>query len=174
MNPLLLEILPLIKQGYCCSQLLIHLLLQGAGQENHQLIRAMHALCFGMGSSEGPCGLLSGGACVLGCFAGRGELDESAHPSLAPMVDEYLQWFLQKTQGQSLCHHVINFLQNSEEYNNADEQNEGLLIHEKSNKITQQAQIASSQHLCGQLLTQCWEKILDILENYEVEMDLKQ
>ena len=28
MNPLMLELLPMVRQGYCCSQLLILLMLQ--------------------------------------------------------------------------------------------------------------------------------------------------
>ncbi len=153
MNPILLEILPLIKEGYCCSQLLMHLLLQGAGQENPQLIRAMHALCFGMGGTEGPCGLLNGGACVLGCFAGRGTNDESAHPSLAPMVHEYQQWFTTYTNCSGICHHVMENLE-------------------------QRPEVAALQHehehtKCGFLLAACWEKILELLETYEIDMELK-
>ncbi len=154
MNPLLLELLPLIKDGYCCSQLLVHLLLQGAGQENPQLLRAMHALCFGMGGSEATCGLLTGGACVIGCFAGRGASDESAHQSLAPMVHEYQQWFKKVTQCDGTCHHVLENI---------------AVITNMSEQPTQK----HDQVLCGHLLAQCWEKILELLEQYDVNMELK-
>ncbi len=152
MNPILLEILPLIKNGYCCSQLIMHLLLQGAGQENPQLIRAMHGLCFGLGGTEGPCGLLTGGACVLSCFAGRGHDDDIPHASLAPMIHEYQQWFVEYTKSAGLCHQVLEQLPHIVEPSVQHE-------HEHAR--------------CGYLLGACWEKILELLENYDVDMELK-
>ncbi len=152
MNPILLEILPLIKEGYCCSQLLMHLLLQGGGQENPQLIRAMHGLCFGLGGSEGPCGLLTGGACVLGCFAGRGQDDEAPHPALAPMLNDYNQWFIEYTKCSGLCHQVLE-----------------NLPHVVESSIQHEHEHAR----CGQLLAVCWEKILELLDSYDVDMELK-
>ncbi|MFR8277140.1 MAG: C-GCAxxG-C-C family (seleno)protein [Desulfovibrio fairfieldensis] len=62
MNPLMLELLPMVGQGYCCSQLLILLMLQARDQQNPDLVRAMQGLCHGIGQSDGPCGLLTGGA----------------------------------------------------------------------------------------------------------------
>ncbi len=154
MNPILLELLPLIKQGYCCSQLLMHLVLQGAGHENSQLIRAMHGLCFGMGGTEGPCGLLTGGACVLACFAGKGQDNEDAHPNFSPMVNEYHQWFIEYVQCSGLCHAVM--------------ENLGHILQDDTN-ITKE-----HEHLrCGQLLGICWEKILELLDNYNIELELK-
>ncbi len=162
MNPILLEILPLIREGYCCSQLLMHLLLQGAGQENAALLRAMHGLCFGMGGTEGPCGLLSGGACILGCFAGRGAVEEHAHASLAPMVHEYQQWFIEHTRTSGLCYQIL------ESFEQQDEQ----ALTMQSRQSTQSRQ--SPQHAqCGELLATCWKKILEILEKYQVDMELK-
>ncbi len=152
MNPVLLKILPLMREGYCCSQLLMHLLLDGAGQENPQLMRAMHALCFGLGGSEGTCGLLTGGACVLGCFAGRASSDESSNSSLAPMVHEYQQWFTEHTKCSGTCHQVLENLENI--------YNEPL-------------QLSSKHARCGYLLADCWGKIFDLLDSYEVEMELK-
>ncbi len=153
MNPILLEILPLVREGYCCSQLLMHLLLQGAGQENPQLLRAMHGLCFGMGGTEGPCGLLSGGACILGCFAGRGAVDENAHPSLAPMVHEYQQWFLAQTQSSGLCHEILEKLE------------------QKSDTVSSPQEPRHAK--CGDLLAACWEKLLELLEKYDMDMELQ-
>ncbi len=153
MNPILLELLPLIKEGYCCSQLLMQLVLQGAGHENAQLIRSMQGLCFGLGGTEGPCGLLTGGACVLACFAGKGSPDEQAHQGLLPMVHEYHQWFIEYSQSNGLCHQVV----------------------ENLNHILQDS-VNNNEHehiRCGHLLGICWEKILELLENYNVDMELK-
>ena len=155
MNPLVLEILPLVRQGYCCSQLLVLLLLQSFGHENPELIRAMHALCHGMGGSEGPCGLLSGGACVLGCVAGRGKADENAHPSFVPLVNDYQQWFAQRVQGcgGSACFQVMRGLSA-----------ETGVEHPARGE-------APNPSLCGDFLAECWEKILSLLEEYGIPME---
>ncbi len=154
MNPILLELLPLIKQGYCCSQLLMHLVLQGAGYENTQLIRAMHGLCFGMGATEGPCGLLSGGACVLACFAGKGQDNEEAHASIAPMINDYHQWFIDYVQCNGLCHQVMSNL--------------GNILQDETSMNDEHEQLR-----CGKLLCICWDKILELLESYNVDLELK-
>ena len=72
MHPLMMDLLPLVRQGYCCSQLLVQLLVQAQGREVPDLVRALHGLCHGIGQSGGPCGLLTGGACVLALLAGKG------------------------------------------------------------------------------------------------------
>ena len=73
MHPLMMDLLPLVRQGYCCSQLLVQLLVQAQGREVPDLVRALHGLCHGIGQSGGPCGLLTGGACVLALLAGYGK-----------------------------------------------------------------------------------------------------
>ena len=157
MNPLLLEILPLVRQGYCCSQLLMLLLLQGSGHENPALIRAMHGLCHGMGGSEGPCGLLSGGACVLGGVAGRGEDGESAHPSFVPLVAEYQQWFAGRTEryGGTECFRIM----------------QGL-----SAETGVPGPVAGDQphpSLCGDFFAECWERIRSLCEEYAIPMEAR-
>ena len=155
MNPLLLELLPFVRQGYCCSQLLALLLLRSTGEENPMLVRAMHALCQGMGGNEGPCGLLTGGACVLGCLAGRGSDAEQASPSFVPLVSDYQQWFSERTgrYGGAACFQVIQGL--------SDDQ--GV------------ARPAAGEWpgpaICGDLFADCWEKILSLLEEYAVPLE---
>jgi hypothetical protein len=155
MNPLVLEILPLVRQGYCCSQLLMLLLLQGFGHENPALVRAVHGLCYGMGGSEGPCGLLSGGACVLGCLAGRGRDGEEAHPSFVPLVAEYQQWFAGRTEkyGGTECFRVMQGL-------GAD-----------TGVPAPVAGAQPSPSLCGGFFAECWEKILTLCEDYAVPLE---
>ena len=155
MNPLLLEILPLVRQGYCCSQLLMLLLLRSRGEENPPLIRAMQGLCHGMGGTEGPCGLLSGGACVLGCVAGRGKDDEQAHPSLVPLVSEYQQWFVERTGGYggTACFQVVQGLSA-----------ERGLARPSGGELP-------GPSLCGDMFAECWEKILSLLEAYDIPLE---
>ena len=80
MNPMMMELLPLVHQGYCCSQLLLLLMLQAQDRQNPGVVRAAQGLCHGIGQSDGPCGLLTGGACALALAAGKGAEDEIPHP----------------------------------------------------------------------------------------------
>lgn len=56
MNPVLMDVLPFVRQGFCCSQLLMLLMLQARGEENPALVRSLQGLCHGIGHSEGDCG----------------------------------------------------------------------------------------------------------------------
>jgi hypothetical protein len=155
MNPLVLEILPLVRQGYCCSQLLMFLLLQSLGRNNPELIRAMHSLCYGMGGSDGPCGLLTGGACVLGCVAGRGKDSESAHPAFVPLVHDYQQWFAGRTEkyGGAACFQVM----------------QGLSAETGVPHPAEGEQPKPS--LCGDFFAECWERLRTLLEEYEIPLE---
>ncbi len=70
MNAVMLELVPWVREGYCCSQLLMLMILRAQGVENPGLVRAMGGLCHGMGQSGGASGLLTGGAAALGCTRG--------------------------------------------------------------------------------------------------------
>ncbi len=156
MHPLLLEILPNIHKGYCCSQLLMQIFLQSAGedcQEQVQLIRAMQGLCVGMGGQEGPCALLSSGACILSLLAGRGRDSENAHPAIFAMVQEYQEWFYSHTQSKGMCHELLAKF-------NASKQ-------ENTHKL------GGGHSSCGILLADCWEEICTIAESYELSLELR-
>ena len=131
--------------------------LQAAGRENPELLRAMHALCYGMGGSEGPCGLLTGGACVLGCIAGRGKDTEQPLPSFVPLVDEYRQWFETRVQqyGGSTCFQIMQGL--SAETGIAHPPEGG----------------APNPSLCGNFFAECWEKLHELPESYGISMELR-
>ena len=62
MNAVMLELVPWVREGYCCSQLLMLMILRAQGVENPGLVRAMGGLCHGMGQSGGACGLRRGRA----------------------------------------------------------------------------------------------------------------
>lgn len=86
MNPVLMDVLPFVRQGFCCSQLLMLLMLQARGEENPALVRSLQGLCHGIGHSEGDCGLLPGGACVLALLCGKGADEEVPHQMLNPCL----------------------------------------------------------------------------------------
>lgn len=80
------------RAGFQCSQVLLTLALDLQGKTDDDLIRAGHALCQGMAAGE-TCGALTGGACFLGLYAGRGTRAEEDDPRLLFMLDELVEWF---------------------------------------------------------------------------------
>ncbi|WMJ84012.1 DVU_1555 family C-GCAxxG-C-C protein [Oscillospiraceae bacterium LTW-04] len=87
------KILELSQQGFYCAQILAILALEADGKENPDLIRAMSGLNGGIGFSGKTCGALTGGACVLSYFTGKGEADELEAPESRAMIQEYINWF---------------------------------------------------------------------------------
>ena len=131
MHPLMMDLLPLVRQGYCCSQLLVQLLVQAQGREVPDLVRALHGLCHGIGQSGGPCGLLTGGACML-----------------APLLNDYASWFYERTAayGGHSCEQVA------------------LGLGARTAAGAEPDPVA-----CGELLAECWEKILELIQNYDLD-----
>jgi len=89
----LFRMLELAGQGFHCSQVLLFLGLECQGKSNPDLIRAMGGLAGGIGFSGDVCGALSGGACLIALYAGRGYLEEEEHPRLNLMINELVEWF---------------------------------------------------------------------------------
>ncbi|HET9658116.1 MAG TPA: C-GCAxxG-C-C family protein [Kineosporiaceae bacterium] len=86
------RILELGRDGFQCSQILVLLGLQLQGRSSPELVRSMQGLAGGMSAGE-TCGALTGGACLLGLYAGRGDTDEEDDPRLLFMLDELVRWF---------------------------------------------------------------------------------
>ena len=89
----LLRMLELAGQGFHCSQILLSLGLENQGKQNPDLIRSMAGLAGGVGFSGDACGVLTGGACLISLYAGRGTLEEEEHPRLHLMIAELIEWF---------------------------------------------------------------------------------
>lgn len=96
LNELFFEIMTLKQAGYCCSQIIMKLALRELGQDNPELVRAMAGLCFGAGSLEGGCGILTAAACALSLGFGTAELPDSALPS---RLSELADWFKAEAEG---------------------------------------------------------------------------
>jgi len=84
------------QQGFYCSQILLLMGLEAQGKNNIDLVRAMAGLAGGIGFSGDVCGALTGGACLLGLYAGRGEPGEEEDPRLNMMIGELVEWFADK------------------------------------------------------------------------------
>jgi C_GCAxxG_C_C family probable redox protein len=92
----MLRMLELAGQGFHCSQILLSLGLEAQGKSNPDLIRAVAGLVGGVGFCGDICGALTGGACLLALYAGRGTPDEEEDPRLNVMVNELVEWFTQE------------------------------------------------------------------------------
>jgi hypothetical protein len=81
------------QQGFFCSQILMLLGLELQGKENPDLIRAMNGLAGGLGFTGETCGALTGGACLLGVYAGKGTSTEEENLRLNFMIEDLVKWF---------------------------------------------------------------------------------
>ena len=86
-------------QGFYCSQILMIMGMEMQGKEDPDLVRAMQGLAGGLGFSGELCGALSGGACLLGLYAGKGQPEEDENPRLNFMIEDLVAWF-KETYGQ--------------------------------------------------------------------------
>ncbi len=81
------------QQGFFCSQIIMIMGMELQGKTDPDLVKAMHGLSGGLGFSGELCGALSGGACLLGVYAGRGEVDDEEDPRLMFMIQDLVGWF---------------------------------------------------------------------------------
>ncbi|ABK99162.1 DVU_1555 family C-GCAxxG-C-C protein [Pelobacter propionicus] len=98
MDQTLMRMLELDYNGYYCSQILMIMVLEAQGKQNPDLISALGGLANGSGFSGGFCGCLTGAACLLALFAGKGSDDEYEDERLMHMTRDLEGWF-EKTFG---------------------------------------------------------------------------
>ena len=89
----MLRMIQLAGQGFYCSQILLFMGLEAQGKSNPDLIRAMSGLVGGLGFTGDTCGALTGGACLLGLYAGRGTPEEQEDEKLNLMISQLVDWF---------------------------------------------------------------------------------
>ncbi|MHC1719496.1 MAG: DVU_1555 family C-GCAxxG-C-C protein [Clostridiaceae bacterium] len=135
------------SHGYCCTQILLLMVLEKEGRENFDLIRAANGMCAGM-QCKGTCGLLTGAVMVFGLYAGRGMVQEAKCPELKSMADDFTSWF--KTEYNSLlCGDLV-------------------LV----DIFTDQGEIYPVK--CGDMLLKTYKKIQEILLEYDYELGERQ
>ena len=106
----LIRMQELQQQGFHCSQILLIMGLEAQGKENPDLIRAMHGLAGGLGFSGETCGALTGGACLLGLYAGKGLPEEAEDVELQVMIAQLVEWFkaeYAQTYGSIACDDIL-------------------------------------------------------------------
>ena len=137
MNDTQLRMMRLGAQGYYCSQILIILALEMRGEENPGLVRSMAGLAYGCGNSRGTCGALTGGACLLALYAGRGGDDEEESELLLSMTQELSDWFFEEMgarHGGASCEAIVG-----------------------------EAGPAASRQACGLLMSDTFDRAMEIL-----------
>ena len=87
------RVMELSRCGYFCGQILAILMLDTIGEENPGLVKAMGGLNGGVGFSRGCCGCMTGGACLISYFTGKGEDTGYDDPQHKPALGEFTQWF---------------------------------------------------------------------------------
>jgi C_GCAxxG_C_C family probable redox protein len=95
MDQTMLRMMELDYHGYYCSQILLIMALEAQGKSDPDLVRAMGGLAHGSGFDDGICGTLTGAACLLGLYAGKGTQDEHEDEQLKFMLKDLGEWFEQ-------------------------------------------------------------------------------
>ena len=93
MDQTMLRMMELDYNGYYCSQILLILALEAQGKSDPDLVRAMGGLAHGSGFTDGFCGTLSGAACLLSLYAGKGKDQEYEDENLKFMLRDLYDWF---------------------------------------------------------------------------------
>ena len=96
LTPEQVRMMELAAQGFHCSEILLFMGLEAQGKTDPDLIRTVSALAGGIGFSGETCGALTGGACLLGLYAGRGTAEEQDDPKLKCMIQDLVEWFAEK------------------------------------------------------------------------------
>jgi C_GCAxxG_C_C family probable redox protein len=94
------ELMRLRQQGFYCSQILVLQGLEMMGKSNPDLVRAMHGLAGGLGFSGELCGALTGGACLVGLYTGKGTPEQPEDPRLIFIIETLVKWFKTEYAGQ--------------------------------------------------------------------------
>lgn len=105
-----IRMMQLGSKGYYCSQILIAMALEERIESNPGLVRAMAGLAFGCGSGRASCGALTGGACVLALYAGKGGDEEEESDRLFAMTQDLTDWFVEmvgEKHGGISCEDIV-------------------------------------------------------------------
>ena len=137
MNDTVLRLIKLKSKGFCCSQIILILALEAQGKTNADLVRAVGGLCFGINRSGEVCGALSGGACLISLYAGKGSDEEKPDERNPEMASELVDWFKKMAEseyGGTRCGDILDKFPN--------------------------------HGICGQIVAETYGKCMDILAHH--------
>lgn len=144
MDDLMLRMMKWGGQGYSCSQILLLLALEGRGETNPGLVRAMAGLAYGCGTGGATCGTLTGGGCLLAYLAA--EERDSARPSemLPAMLQSLFDWFDERVgqaHGGITCDAIVG-----------------------------EAGPAAARQTCAAIVAETYGKVMEILAEHGLDM----
>ena len=135
------KLIELSGREYNCSQILMILFLEKEGKEIPDLVRALSGLGDGCGFFSETCGVMTGSACVLGYYAGKGADSEMQSEKMLPMQQDFNEWFVkeceEKYQGTK-CKEIV-----------------GELVGTPDGKM-----------ICGGLIMEAYNRLTNILTSY--------
>ena len=99
MDTIKFRMMELKAKGFYCSQIMMLLALENQDKTNEDLVRSMAGLAFGVGIGSQACGALTGGACILALYAGKGTDEEEENFHLNTMLQDLGEWFLETYGG---------------------------------------------------------------------------
>lgn len=99
-DEIVFRMVELAENGYNCSQILITLTLEREGKRNPGLIRSISGLGNGCGFFNETCGILTGAACMISWYAGKGTENESESDKFLPMLQDLNDWFNKEIDGK--------------------------------------------------------------------------
>jgi hypothetical protein len=137
MDDTMIRMMRLAQKGYTCSQILILLALEARGEQNPTLVRAASGLAYGCGTGKGSCGVLTGGSCVIGLFAGKGSDEEQESEKFLLMLQNLSDWF----------------------FDHVGSQHGGI----ECQTIVGEEGPAAARQKCGAILAETYAKVMEIL-----------
>lgn len=139
------RIFKLASQGFCCTQVIIKMVLDEEKKENRDLIKAVNGLCAGIAYSKRTCGVLTGGICVLGLYAGKGDASEYPSENYMKMIKEYMEWFEEEFESTE-CTNLVGV----------------QVINDENGNINYPVK-------CGDIIAKSYDKLQEILYKYEYD-----
>ena len=141
MDEIVFRMIELAENDFNCSQILITLTLEREGRKNPGLIRSISGLGNGCGFFNETCGILTGAACMISWYAGKGSENEKESDKLLPMLQDLNDWFIKEIDGKyqsTRCKDIVGDLIGS----------------------------AEGKQICGGLLLNTYDKATELLESY--------
>jgi hypothetical protein len=87
------RMIELAGNNYNCGQIMMILALDQEGRKDSDLIRAMSGLADGCGFFKETCGIMTGGACMISWYSGKGDDREVESENMLPMLQDFGEWF---------------------------------------------------------------------------------
>ncbi len=130
------------NDGLCCSQILVALAMESQDTQNPDLVRAMGGLCYGSGSSNGLCGVLIGGICLLSLKSSPDSSCLNPGKNFLLIAEQYREWFEQtvsESYGGTQCSDILG----------------------------RDAQQYPDLGRCSEILTNAYSKLMEIMEEHD-------